>query len=83
MFSLPAYDRLYEKVKTLPDSPERTEIYRQMVHMLWVYNPWRVNSLIQGHILIHPWLIGYKKHPFGHEGWRYLDIDLDIRAKRP
>ena len=81
MFSLPAYDRLYEKVKTLPDSPERTEIYRQMVHMLWVYNPWRVNTLMRYSILIQPWVIGYKKHPFAHEPWRYMDIDL--RARRP
>ena len=77
MFSLPEYDRLYEKVKTLPDSPERTELYRRMVHMLWVYNPWRVNTLMRYSILIQPWVIGYKKHPFAHEPWRYMDIDLD------
>ncbi len=76
LFSLPEFDRLYEKVKVMPDSPERTELYRQMVHLLWVYNPWRVNSLMQNTVLIHPWLIGYKKHPFAHEPWRYLDVDL-------
>lgn len=75
-FSLPEYDRLYEKAKTMPDSPERTELYRKMVRLLWVYNPWRVNYLKQGTILIQPWLLGYKKHPFQHEPWRYVDIDL-------
>jgi ABC-type transport system substrate-binding protein len=76
-FSLPEYDRLYERVKTMPDSPERTELYRRMVHILWVYNPWRVNSLLRNTILIHPWVIGYKKHPFAHEPFRYLDVDLE------
>ena len=75
-FNLPEYDRLYEKAKTMPDSPERTELYRKMVRLLWVYNPWRVNFLKQGTILIQPWLLGYKKHPFQHEPWRYVDIDL-------
>ncbi len=77
MFALPEFDKLYEKIKTMPDSPERTAIYRRMVHMLWVYNPWRVNTLKQGTVLIQPWLLGYKKHPFGHAPWRYLDIDLN------
>jgi ABC-type transport system substrate-binding protein len=75
LFSLPEYDRLYEQAKAMPDSPERTALYRRMVHLLWVYNPWRVNSLMRNTILIHPWVIGYKKHPFAHEPWRYLDID--------
>ena len=75
LFSLPEYDRLYEQVKVMPDSPGRTLLYRKMVRMLWVYNPWRVNFLKQGTILIHPWVIGFKKHPFAHEPWRYLDID--------
>jgi len=81
MFNLPEYDRLYERVKTMPDSPERTGLYQRMVHLIWVYAPWRVNSLMQGTILIHPWVIGYKKHPFAHEPWRYLDID-ETRFKR-
>ena len=81
-FNLPEYDRLYEKAKTMPDSPERTELYRKMVRLLWVYNPWRVNFLKQGTILIQPWLLGYKKHPFQHEPWRYVDIDLSKAPKQ-
>lgn len=75
LFSNPEFDQLYERVKIMPDTPERTALYRKMVHMLWVYNPWRVNHLKQGTILIQPWVIGYKKHPFAHEPWRYMDID--------
>ncbi|MDX2219876.1 MAG: ABC transporter substrate-binding protein [Burkholderiales bacterium] len=82
MFNLPEYDRLYEKAKTMPDSPERTELYRKMVHLLWIYSPWTVNFLKQGTILVQPWVIGFKKHPFQHEPWRYLDVDLS-KAKAP
>jgi oligopeptide transport system substrate-binding protein len=75
MYAKPEYDALYEKIKAMPDSPERTAIYDKMVKMLWVDNPWRVNFLRQDTILTHPWVLGYKKHPFAHEPWRYLDID--------
>ena len=81
MFSLPEYDRLYERVKVMPDSPERTALYTRMVHLIWVYAPWRVNSLFRNTVLIHPWVIGYKKHPFAHEPFRYLDID-ETKLKR-
>jgi len=81
MFSLPEYDRLYERVKVMPDSPERTALYTRMVHLIWVYAPWRVNSLFRNTVLIHPWVVGYKKHPFAHEPFRYLDID-ETKLKR-
>jgi ABC-type transport system substrate-binding protein len=77
LFDHPEYNTMYERIKSMPDSPERTEIYRRMVRLLWVYNPWRVNSLMRNSVLIHPWVIGYKKHPFAHEPFRYLDIDVD------
>ena len=76
LFSMPEFDALYERIKIMPDSPERTALYQKMVHLLWVYNPWRVNFLKQGTILIQPWVLNYRKHPFAHEGWRYMDIDL-------
>jgi oligopeptide transport system substrate-binding protein len=77
LFRNAEFDRLYEQVKIMPDSPQRTQLYRRMVHILWVYNPWRVNSMMRNTILIHPWVIGYKKHPFAHEPFRYLDVDLE------
>jgi ABC-type transport system substrate-binding protein len=76
LFSLPEYDRLYDQIKVMPDSAARTAIYQRMVRLLWVYNPWRVNTLKQGTILIQPWVLGYKKHPFAPEPFRYLDVDL-------
>jgi ABC-type transport system substrate-binding protein len=79
-FNLPEFDAMYEKIKTMPDSPQRTALYRQMVRLLWVYNPWRVNFLKRGSILVQPWVIGYRRHPFAHEPWKYLDIDLEKRA---
>ena len=81
LFSLPEFDQLYERIKIMPDTPERTELYRRMVHLLWVYAPWRVNSMLRNTILIHPWIIGFKKHPFAHDAWKYLDVDLGRKPR--
>jgi ABC-type transport system substrate-binding protein len=77
MFDHPDFNRMYERIKFMPDSPERTAIYREMVKLVWVYNPWRVNSMMRNTVLVHPWVLGYKKHPFAHEPFRYLDVDLE------
>lgn len=82
MFSHAGFDALYERVKVMPDSPERTALYREMSRILLVYGPWRVNSLLRNTILIQPWVSGFKKHPFAHDPWRYLDVDLDRLPKR-
>ena len=76
MFQLPAYDALYEKAVRLPEGPERDALYHEMVKLIWVYAPWVVEAYKAYHVLAHPWLLNFKKHPFGHEPWRYLDIDL-------
>jgi len=80
MFDLPEYNALYDKAKRLPDGPERNAVYAQMVKLICVYVPWMVETYKMGTILMHPWLLNYRKHPFGHEPWRYVDIDL---AKQP
>ncbi|HEX3062797.1 MAG TPA: ABC transporter substrate-binding protein [Usitatibacter sp.] len=81
MFDLPEYNELYEKAKRLPDGPERNAVYAKMVKLICVYVPWMVETYKMGTILMHPWLLNYRKHPFGHEPWRYVDIDLARQPK--
>jgi ABC-type transport system substrate-binding protein len=81
MFDLPEYNELYEKAKRLPDGPERNALYSRMVKLICVYVPWMVETYKQETILMQPWLLNYRKHPFAHEPWRYLDIDLARQPK--
>ena len=53
----------------------------RMVRLIAVYSPWLVETYKAQNILMQPWLVGYKKHPFSHEPWKYVDIDLDTRAR--
>jgi ABC-type transport system substrate-binding protein len=71
---LAAFDRMYERSRTLPDSPERTRLYQDMTRLLLVYAPWVFHVHHVSTHLVQPWVKGYKKHPFKGANWRYLDI---------
>jgi ABC-type transport system substrate-binding protein len=75
-FRLPAFDRLYEKSLTIPDSPERNHLYREMNRLLLAYAPWRLGvHRIYNH-LQYPWVKAYKKHPILYTNFKYLDLDV-------
>ncbi|HSN20521.1 MAG TPA: ABC transporter substrate-binding protein [Usitatibacter sp.] len=80
MFDLPEYNALYEKAKRMPPGPERDALYTRMVKLIMVYMPWMVETYKAQTVLVQPWLLGYKKHPFMIEPWKYLDIDLAREA---
>ncbi len=80
-FKLPEYDRLYEKTRRMPDSPERTALYQEMTKLFLIYAPWKLGvHRIHSHVN-YPWLLNYKKHPILHQGWKYLDIDVAMQKK--
>jgi ABC-type transport system substrate-binding protein len=71
---LAKFDRMYERSRTLPDSPERTRLYQEMTRLLLVYAPWVFHVHHISTHLVQPWVKGYRKHPFKGANWRYLDI---------
>jgi ABC-type transport system substrate-binding protein len=71
---LDAFDRLYERSRVMPDSPERTQLYQDMTRLLLVHAPWVFHAHVVSTHLTQPWVKGYKKHPFEQANWRYLDI---------
>lgn len=78
-FRLPAFDRLYEEARHLPDSPQRTRLFDRMTELVIAYAPWRLTEhLIEDH-LAHAWVGNYKPHPIRSQVWLYLDIDSTQR----
>jgi oligopeptide transport system substrate-binding protein len=77
----PVYDKLYEKSLTLPDSPERNQIYREMYRNIVANSPWRLGVHRLFNHFINPWVKGYKKHPILLTSFRYLDIDTTMRRE--
>ncbi|MCM2326973.1 MAG: ABC transporter substrate-binding protein [Lysobacter sp.] len=80
-FQLEAFDRLYEQAAALPPGPERVAIYREMARVLAVYAPWKTFVHRLRNQLVQPWVLGWRKHQFIHDAYRYVDIDLAVRAR--
>ncbi|MGZ5112965.1 MAG: ABC transporter substrate-binding protein [Usitatibacter sp.] len=77
-FKLPEYDRLYEKARVMPDSPERTKLYQAMAKLVVAYAPWKVNTHRILTDMWYPWVVGYVRPPVQNNNWwKYVDIDLD------
>ena len=76
-FQLPEFDALYEKVASMPPGPERVEIFNQMARLITVYAPWKLLSHRKRNQVTQPWILGWRKHPILHDGYKYLDIDLE------
>ena len=75
-FSLPAYDKLYEKARTLPDGPERTHLYQEMARIIAAYAPWKINVHRIRTDMWYPQLVGYRKSPMAqYNFWKYVDIE--------
>jgi ABC-type transport system substrate-binding protein len=74
-FKLPAFDALYERMQALPDGPERLAAMAEANKLLTAYMPQRytVHRIVTD--LAYPWVIGYRRPPFGNRWWQYVDID--------
>ena len=80
-FNLPEFNKLYEKARTLPDSPERTQVFRKMSELVNAYSPWMLNAFRYENVLVQPWMMGVKYTVFDWHPWKYYDIDLERRNR--
>ncbi len=73
----PAYDRLYEQLRTLPASEEKTRLVKEMGRMLVEDCPWIFLHHRMSYSLHHGWLRNVKHHdfPYGVEKYRRVDTE--------
>ena len=79
-FKLDAFDRLYDRMQSLPDGPERLQAIQEANKLLLAYAPMKYSVHRIGLDLAQPWLIGYRRPPFGNQWWQYVDIDATAQA---
>ena len=79
-FDLPAFNRLYEEQKALPDGPERQAVIERARGMLITYMPSKVHVHRVFTDLTQPWVAGYERNIFVREQWKYVDVDAAARA---
>ena len=78
----PEFDRLYEKIRFMPPSPERIGLCRKMVRLLTEESPWVFESQAVSYTLLHEWLTNCLAHDFGFHRWKYLSVDPEKRFLR-
>ena len=74
-FALPAFDRLYEKARALPDGAARLATERRMSELVNAYAPWVLTAFRYENVLVQPWLRGFKYNPTFQYPFAYLDVD--------
>ena len=76
---LEAFDKVYEKMKFVPDGPERQALFDQANRLLVAYMPMRINVHRILTDLAFPWVVGYRRPSFWQDWWQYVDIDVTRR----
>jgi len=79
-FQLPEFDRLYEQAAALPPGPERSVIYQKMERLVAAYVPFKNMVHRKYNYMLKSWTLGWRKHPILHEGYRYVDVDMERKA---
>jgi len=79
-FDLPAFNRLYEQQRLLPDGPERAAAMAEAKKLMIAYMPYKIHVHRISTDLAHPWVRGYHRNIFVREFWKYVDIDVAAQA---
>ncbi len=79
-YSNPEFDRIYEKIAVMPDSEQRTELYRKAEQIIIEDCP--AVFMLHGvaYVLYHDWVKNYKPNAFQYGTTKYRRIDLEKRA---
>jgi len=79
-FDLPAYNKLYAMQRTLPDGPQREALFFEAKKLFVAYAPYKLVGHRIETSVFHPWVIGFRRHPFMRDFWKYVDIDHEGRG---
>jgi ABC-type transport system substrate-binding protein len=80
-FANKRFDELYEKQLVMGDGPERRAVIDEAQRILIAYMPYKVKVHRIATDMWHPWVSGYKRHPFRRDFWQFIDVDIDKARK--
>ena len=69
------FDKLYEQIRVMPPSPERTAILEQMRDMVLIEAPFIGSMARTRYYLVQPWLKNCKPTEDFWTWYKYLDVD--------
>jgi ABC-type transport system substrate-binding protein len=80
-YSNPQFDALFEKMKNMPNSPERQKIIDRMVDIARADAPWIWGVHPKKYSLRHSWIANDKPNTMARNNMKYLRIDPQKRAE--
>jgi ABC-type transport system substrate-binding protein len=80
-YANPEFDVLYEQLRQMLDSPERTELAQRMADIVIEDSPWMFTGIPISYGLFQSWLLNFKRHDFPYGMSKYYRIDMDRRRE--
>jgi oligopeptide transport system substrate-binding protein len=68
------FDRLYDQVAVMADSPARTALYEQMAGLVMEDCPWALLTYPLTYGLYQPWFQNYKPHAFHYPNMKFYKV---------
>jgi ABC-type transport system substrate-binding protein len=80
-FSRREFDALMERIRVIPDGPERERLFYEGKRLLIAYMPYKyhVHRILTD--LAWPWVHGFRRPPYWVGWWQFIDIDAEAQAK--
>jgi len=75
------FDKIYARMREIPDGPERDALFLQAKRIAAAYMPYKHTAHRMEADMLHPWVIGYRRPLFWQEWWHMVDIDGSKRAE--
>jgi ABC-type transport system substrate-binding protein len=76
------FDKIYERMREIPDGPEREALFLQAKLLAVAYMPYKIQVHRVNNELVRPHLLGYRRPIAWQEWWHMVDIDDSGAAKK-
>jgi len=76
------YNTLFEKMRTLNDTPERLETIKKMIDIVRLDTPWVWGFYPKSYVLRHSWVGVGKPSAVANNTLKYVRLDPELRAKQ-
>jgi oligopeptide transport system substrate-binding protein len=80
-YSNPEYDRLFDQMKNMENSPARQAIIDSMLEILRRDSPWLWGYHPKDYVLQHSWVSNVKANVMANNKIKYWRIDMELRDK--
>lgn len=80
-YSNPEFDKLFDQIKSMENSPKRLELIDQALEIIRKDSPWKFSFYPVDYILYHQWYENVMPGGIINNGSKYQAVDVDLRLK--